>query len=62
MKISEWIKAHAESGEFDGEPYIAVPNMPGREPFTAEEIVEALKNEDIARRQGNEHRREKRSQ
>ncbi len=46
MKISEWIKAHAESGEFDGEPYIAVPNMPGREPFTAEEIIEALKNED----------------
>lgn len=54
MKISEWIKANANFGDFDGEPYIAVPNMPGREPFTAEEIVEALKNEDIARRQGNE--------
>lgn len=46
MKINEWIKKHTESGEFEGVPYIAVPNMPGHKPFTAEEIVEALKNEE----------------
>lgn len=45
MTINEWIKKNATSGEFEGVPYIAVPNLPGSKPFTAEEIVEALKNE-----------------
>ena len=51
MKINEWIKNNIETGECDGVPYIAIPNMPGRDPFTIEEIIEALKNED----KGNEN-------
>ena len=51
MSINEWIKTHAEPGEFEGVPFIAIPNMPGRDPFTIEEIIEALKNED----KGNEN-------
>ncbi len=49
MTDQEFIRANLESGEedFDGEmvPWIAVPNRPGREPFTVEEILEALKDD-----------------
>ncbi|WP_305138595.1 hypothetical protein [Dubosiella newyorkensis] len=51
MSIKEWIKTHAELGEFEGVLYLAVLNIPGRNPFTTEEIIEALKNED----KGNEN-------
>ncbi len=45
ISSNEWIKNNIKSGEFNGVPYIAVPNLPGRVPFTTEEIIEALKNE-----------------
>lgn len=38
----EFIQKNKSSGDFYGIPWIGVPNMPGREPFTFDEIVEAL--------------------
>lgn len=44
MTEEEFIRRNIESGTEDGIPWIGVPNIPGREPFTAEEIMEVLRN------------------
>lgn len=40
----EFIQENRTSGEMDdGTPWVAVPNCPGRDPFTLDEILEALR-------------------
>lgn len=39
----EFIQRNHTSGEMDdGTPWVALPNRPGRDPFTLDEILEAL--------------------
>lgn len=39
----QWIQKNHTSGEMDdGTPWVAVPNCPGRDPFTLDETLEAL--------------------
>lgn len=50
MTDKEWILENYTSGEveLEGEkvPWVAVPNRPGREPFTTAEIIAALKSKE----------------
>ena len=46
----EFIQSNHTSGTDDGTPWVAVPDRPGRDPFTLDEILEALG----AKREANE--------
>lgn len=42
----EFIQKNVSSGQMDdGTPWVGVPNRPGRDPFTLDEILEALRAE-----------------
>lgn len=46
QKDIEYIQKNHTSGELgDGTPWVGVPNRPGRDPFTLDEILEALRAE-----------------
>lgn len=49
MSDNEWILKNMSSGdtELDGQKisWVAVPNRPGREPFTTEEILGAFRSQ-----------------
>lgn len=59
MTDIEWILENYSSGiaELEGEsvPWVAVPNRPGREPFTTEEITAALKSKGEKRNENSEN-------
>lgn len=39
----QWIQKNHTSGRLnDGTPWVGIPNMPDREPFTLDEILEGL--------------------
>ena len=45
----EFIQSNHTSGEMDdGTPWVAVPDRPGRIPYTLDEILEALRTESKA--------------
>ena len=57
MTDKEWILENYSFGisELEGEsvPWVSVPNRPGREPFTTEEIIAALHSKESGEK-GNE--------
>ena len=44
----EFIQSNHTSGTDDGTPWVAVPDRPGRIPYTLDEILEALRTESKA--------------
>lgn len=44
----EFIQSNHTSGTDDGIPWVAVPDRPGRIPYTLDEILEALRTESKA--------------
>lgn len=59
----EFIQKNVSSGQMDdGTPWVAVPNRPGRDSFTLDEILEALRLKHKAHETGPEKDAESRKE